>query len=67
MKMTVLLTDCPDTFQKAVREKTEYFTRHYDTCEVSPVSYFENSIYLDKSIVSKRYRVILFAGNLYTG
>ena len=66
MKTTVLLTDSPAPFQKAVREKTEYFERHYNKCEVSPVSYFEDTIYVDKSIVSKRYRVILFAYNLYT-
>jgi len=66
VKTIILLTDCPEPFQKAVREKTEYFKHYNDKCEVSPVSYFEDTIYVDKNVVSKRYRVILFSGNLYT-
>jgi hypothetical protein len=62
----VLLTDCPLEFQNTVYKKIEDYTKSFGNCEMMSVISLEDTPYIDKSIISKRFRAILYTANFYT-
>jgi hypothetical protein len=65
-KNAVPLIDCPPEFQGAVHKKIEEYTKSFGNCEMISIICLEDTPYIDKSIVSKRFRAILYTANFYT-